>query len=172
MTRKQLEDLGLSKEQVDSVMKINGEDIENAKGAAAGDSTALNTRIAELEKANSDAAAAHEKEIAQLKIGYEVEKALGSAKAKNAKAAKAMLDMDGLKLEKDGSVKGLKEQIDKLVADESTSFLFESKPEAPKFQGFKPGIGDNVKPGENIDVSAMSYDQVVAYMEANPEAQF
>ena len=168
MTRKQLEDLGLSKEQVDSVMKINGEDIENAKGAAAGDSTALNTRIAELEKANSDAAAAHEKEIAQLKIGYEVEKALGSAKAKNAKAAKAMLDMDGLKLEKEG----LKEQIDKLVADESTSFLFESKPEAPKFQGFKPGIGDNVKPGENIDVSAMSYDQVVAYMEANPEAQF
>lgn len=32
MTRKQLEDLGLTKEQVDSVMKINGDDIENAKG--------------------------------------------------------------------------------------------------------------------------------------------
>ena len=34
MTRKQLEDLGLTKEQVDSVMKINGDDIENAKGTA------------------------------------------------------------------------------------------------------------------------------------------
>lgn len=32
MTRKQLEDLGLTKEQADSVMKINGDDIENAKG--------------------------------------------------------------------------------------------------------------------------------------------
>ena len=31
MTRKQLEDLGLSKEQVDSIMKINGDDIENHK---------------------------------------------------------------------------------------------------------------------------------------------
>lgn len=30
MTRKQLEDLGLTKEQADSVMKINGDDIENA----------------------------------------------------------------------------------------------------------------------------------------------
>lgn len=28
MTRKQLEDLGLTKEQADSVMKINGDDIE------------------------------------------------------------------------------------------------------------------------------------------------
>ena len=34
MTRKQLEDLGLTKEQADSVMKINGDDIENAKGTA------------------------------------------------------------------------------------------------------------------------------------------
>ena len=31
MTRKELEDLGLSKEQVDAVIKINGADIENAK---------------------------------------------------------------------------------------------------------------------------------------------
>ena len=35
MTRKQLEDLGLSKEQADSIMKINGDDIENAKSASA-----------------------------------------------------------------------------------------------------------------------------------------
>ena len=28
MTRKQLEDLGLTKEQADSVMKINGDDID------------------------------------------------------------------------------------------------------------------------------------------------
>lgn len=33
MTRKQLEDLGLSKEQMDSVMKINGEDIRECQGS-------------------------------------------------------------------------------------------------------------------------------------------
>ena len=31
MTRKQLEEMGLSKEQVDTIIKINGDDIENAK---------------------------------------------------------------------------------------------------------------------------------------------
>lgn len=31
MTRKQLEEMGLSKEHIDGIMKINGEDIENAK---------------------------------------------------------------------------------------------------------------------------------------------
>lgn len=33
MTRKQLEELGLTKEQADKVIEINGGDIENAKGA-------------------------------------------------------------------------------------------------------------------------------------------
>ena len=34
MKRKELEDLGLNEEQVNAVMKINGSDIENAKGDA------------------------------------------------------------------------------------------------------------------------------------------
>lgn len=32
MTGKQLEELGLTKEQADKIMEINGGDIENAKG--------------------------------------------------------------------------------------------------------------------------------------------
>lgn len=34
MTKKQLEDLGLSKEQIDSVMKINEDDIKNEKSVS------------------------------------------------------------------------------------------------------------------------------------------
>ena len=45
MTRKQLEDLGLTKEQADSVMKINGDDIENAKGTAATEIKNLQTEV-------------------------------------------------------------------------------------------------------------------------------
>lgn len=43
MTRKQLEDLGISKEQVDSIMKINGDDIENAKSASVAEIKNLQT---------------------------------------------------------------------------------------------------------------------------------
>lgn len=45
MTRRELEELGFSKEQVDSIMKINGEDIENAKKV-------LNTTIFNSETEN------------------------------------------------------------------------------------------------------------------------
>ena len=45
MSRIQLEDLGLSKEQADSVMKINGDDIENAKGTASTEIKNLQTEV-------------------------------------------------------------------------------------------------------------------------------
>ena len=45
MKRKELEDLGLSKEQADAVMKINGADIENAKSVSAAEITNLQTEI-------------------------------------------------------------------------------------------------------------------------------
>lgn len=57
MTRKQLEDMGLSKEQVDSIIKINGDDIENAKAASAteiknlkAEVTSLNTQVSDRDK--------------------------------------------------------------------------------------------------------------------------
>ena len=207
MTRKQLEDLGLSKEQADAIMKINGDDIENAKSvsaaeiknmqteveglkgqvkerdtqletlkAAAGDNEALKTQIADLQKANADAVSAHESEMTQLKVDFAVEKALTGAKAKNIKAVKALLDLEGAKLDKDGNVKGLQEQIDKLVADESTKFLFDavqqqSGQQQNTFKGFQPGAASQQqKPGAEVDTSKMTYDELVAYMEANPDA--
>lgn len=50
MKRKELEDLGLSKEQVDAVMKINGADIENAKEVACAEITNLKAENEGLEK--------------------------------------------------------------------------------------------------------------------------
>lgn len=45
MTRKELEDLKLSKEQIDSIMKINGDDIENAKAGSASELKNLQTEV-------------------------------------------------------------------------------------------------------------------------------
>lgn len=50
MKRKELEDLGLSKEQVDAIMKINGADIENAKEVAGAEVTNLKAENEGLEK--------------------------------------------------------------------------------------------------------------------------
>lgn len=207
MTRKQLEDLGLTKEQADSVMKINGDDIENAKGtasteiknlqteveglktqvgdrdkqletlkASAGDNADLKKKIEDLQTENATAKATHESELNQLKIDFAVEKALTGAKAKNIKAVKALLELGEAKLDKDGNVKGLDEQIEKLRSGDDTEFLFEAQKQQKQqqnFKGFQPGASGGQKPGEGekVDFSKMSYDELTAYMEANPDAQ-
>ena len=207
MTRKQLEDLGLTKEQADSIMKINGDDIENAKGtaateiknlqteveglktqvgdrdkqletlkASAGDNADLKKQIEDLQTENATAKANHESELNQLKIDFAVEKALTGAKAKNIKAVKALLELNDAKLDKDGNVKGLAEQIEKLTSGDDTKFLFEAQEQTKhqqNFKGFQPGASGEQKPGEGekVDFSKMSYDELTAYMEANPDAQ-
>lgn len=207
MTRKQLEDLGLTKEQADSIIKINGDDIENAKSASAaeiknlqterdglkaqvsdrdkqletlkasaGDNADLKKQIEDLQTENATAKANHESELNQLKIDFAVEKALTGAKAKNIKAVKALLELEDAKLDKDGNVKGLAEQIEKLTSGDDTKFLFEAQKQTKQqqnFKGFQPGASGGQKPGEGekVDFSKMSYDELTAYMEANPDAQ-
>lgn len=201
MTRKQLEDLGLTKEQVDSVMKINGDDIENAKGtasteiknlqteveglktqvgdrdkqletlkASAGDNADLKKRIEDLQTENATAKATHESELNQLKIDFAVEKALTGAKAKNITAVKALLDLKDAKFDKEGNVKGLAEQIEKLTSDEGTKFLFEAQKQQQNFKGFQPGASAQQKPGAEVDTSKMNYDELCTYLAENPDA--
>lgn len=200
MTRKQLEDLGLTKEQADSVMKINGDDIENAKGtasteiknlqteveglktqvgdrdkqletlkASAGDNADLKKKIDDLQTENATAKATHESELNQLKIDFAVEKALTGAKAKNITAVKALLDLKDVKFDKEGNVKGLAEQIEKLTSDEGTKFLFEAQKQQ-NFKGFQPGASAQQKPGAEVDTSKMNYDELCAYLAENPDA--
>lgn len=201
MTRKQLEDLGLTKEQADSVMKINGDDIENAKGtaateiknlqteveglktqvgdrdrqletlkASAGDNADLKKQIEDLQTENATAKASHESELNQLKIDFAVEKALTGAKAKNITAVKALLDLKDAKFDKEGNVKGLAEQIEKLTSDEGTKFLFEAQKQQQNFKGFQPGASAQQKPGAEVDTSKMNYDELCAYLAENPDA--
>ena len=201
MTRKQLEDLGLTKEQADSVMKINGDDIENAKGtaateiknlqteveglktqvsdrdsqletlkASAGDNADLKKQIEDLQTENATAKAPHESELNQLKIDFAVEKALTGAKAKNITAVKALLDLKDAKFDKEGNVKGLAEQIEKLTSDEGTKFLFEAQKQQQNFKGFQPGASAQQKPGAEVDTSKMNYDELCAYLAENPDA--
>lgn len=202
MTRKQLEDLGLTKEQADAAIKINGDDIENARAtyqlevenlqteveglktqvsdrdkqletlkASAGDDEDLQKQIADLQADNAKAKETHESEITQLKVDFAVEKALTGAKAKNIKAVKALLDLEDAKLDKEGNVKGLSEQIEKLTTADDTKFLFDTSQQPPTFKGFQPGVSAQQKPGTGVDTSKMNYDELCAYLAENPDAK-
>lgn len=206
MKRSELEALGFTKEQVDTVMNINGEDIENAKKTAetetknvqaevdslksqvkerdkqlealkanVGDNETLKEQIAALQTENATAKQTHETEMTRLKVDFAVEKALTGANAKNVKAVKALLDLEDAKLDKEGNVKGLQEQIDKLLAADDTKFLFETPEQGGQqqqtFKGFQPGTSAEQKPGTDVDPSKMTYDELCAYLDANPDAK-
>lgn len=143
---------------------------------AAGDNETLTKQIADLQAENTKVKETHESEMNQLKIDFAVEKALTGAKAKNIKAVKALLELEDAKLDKDGNVRGLAEQIEKLTSGDDTKFLFEAQKQTKQqqnFKGFQPGASGEQKPGEGekVDFSKMSYDELTAYMEANLDAQ-
>ena len=115
------------------------------------------------EKAKADA----DKQISQMKFDYALSAALTGAKAKNAKAVKALLNMDGLKFnDNDGKIVGLDEQLAQIKAD--NDYLFESDEPAPEFvKGTNGGSGSvgGKKPSE------MTYTELCDYMAQNPGAE-
>lgn len=144
-----LKSLNLSQEVIDKIMAENGKDI------------AVEQKKAEKAKADAD------KQISQMKFDYALSAALTGAKAKNAKAVKALLDMDGLKFnDNDGKIVGLDEQLAQIKTD--NDYLFESDEPAPEFvKGTNGGSGSvgGKKPSE------MTYTELCDYMAQNPGAE-
>ena len=118
---------------------------------------------AELQKTIDDLTAKQEELKAQyndLKVDSAIKLALTETGAKNVKIAALALDRDLIKLDKDGGLIGLKEQIEKLKSDDSTSFLFEAEqvtevqPEEPKRQAYAPVKGDEpVKKSQGAELA-------------------
>ena len=156
MNREDILKLGVAEDLVDKIMALHGADIESHKtklSTAQAEIDGLkkqvgeaNTAIEGFKKLDPDAlqkaadewkAKAEQAEkdaqaqVAQLKFDHALDGALTGAKAKNAKAVKALLDASLLKLnEADGSIIGLDEQLKKVK--EGNDFLFESDQPTPK----------------------------------------
>jgi len=155
MKREDLKKLELADDVIDQIMKLHGQDIEAQKTQAETAEKQVETLQGQLKDANKtiegfkdldvDAikAAADdwkgkaeqaqkdaEAQIQQLKFEHALEGALSGAKAKNPKAVKALMDMEALKLTDDGSIVGLKEQIEKVQSE--NDYLFDSDTPAPK----------------------------------------
>lgn len=194
MKRSFLEDLGLEKDAIDSIMKVNGEDIENAKAGlkdkdteinglneqikglnkqledlkkSAGDNEDLKKQIEQMQETNKANEDAHKAEIKQLKLDAAIGKALSDAKAKNHDAVKALLkDID---LAEDGTVKGLDEQLKAL--QKSDNYLFDVN-KAPTMKGAIPGESGNDDGEKTItkeQFNKMSYKAKVKLFEENKE---
>lgn len=171
MKREDLIKLGIAEDVVDKIMALHGTDIEAHKTkltAAETERDGLKTQLTEankaidgfkalkvedIQKAAEDWKAKAEQaakdsaaQLSALKFDHALDGALTGAKAKNLKAVKALLQMDGLKLnEADGSILGLKEQLDKIVAD--NDYLFTSDNPDPQI----------VAPGNNKSVNADTF---------------
>jgi hypothetical protein len=73
-----------------------------------------------FEQSQSEAAA----QVDRLKFDHALDSALAGAKSRNVKAVKSLLNTELLKLAEDGSISGLKEQLETLKSD--NDYLFES----------------------------------------------
>jgi DNA repair exonuclease SbcCD ATPase subunit len=157
------------KKTLEATLKDRDSQLETLKNST-GDVEGLKNQIAELQTANKTADEAHAAEIKTLKINAAVDAALTASKAKNAKAVKALLDLDKAELSEDGTIKGLDDQIKKLVGADDSKFLFDTEQKQTKMKGAQPAQTGKEEPDTKVDVSKMSYEELAAYMEANPEA--
>lgn len=164
MTKEKLMEWGLTEEQANKVMEgLNGsfvtksrfnevnteltkakttiterdQQLEALKKSGA-DATALQEQITQLQADNKKKDEDHAAELKALKISNAVDMALTGAKAKNNTAVKALLAdfIAKAELAEDGTVKGLDDEVKKLVDGKDTAFLFDKAPDK-KFKGAK-----------------------------------
>lgn len=168
MKRKFLEDMGLTKEQVDSIMTENGNDIEAAKGELEQVKTELEQTKNQLQEANTtidgfkdydqvksqvqeyktkyeQSKAEYEAKIADMQFGTSLDAAITSAGGRNAKAIKALLDVETLKKSKDQTA-DIKAAIE--VCQKENAYLFGANepinnPIGRTVGGSTPGMDSN-----------------------------
>lgn len=134
--KSRFDEVNEAKKKLEEDIKTRDKQLEELKKL---DAEGLKAEIEKLQNENKNAKEKYQAELKQIQINNAVDKALLTAKAKNTKAVKALLDLE--KVELDGeTVKGLDDQIKKLIEGEDTKFLFDvTSDEKPNFRGIKPG---------------------------------
>lgn len=193
MTKEELKTLGLNDEQIEKVVEDYGknyvaksqfnqknEELKQAKESL----TTMQSDIEALKKTNADneelAKQIDEMKAAQVKRDEEytaqihkmevdgiVERTLMTFKAKNGKAVRALLDLEDVKL-KDGTIKGLDDQLTKLK--ESDPYLFESESKPTGVTPGEPHGGQGSTGITQAEFNKMSYLERVQFQEENPDA--
>ncbi len=176
MKREELKELGLTDEQIGSIMALHGvtvnelnsrvstaeqqatqyqeqleknqNELNDFKANAKGNED-LTKQLEDLQSRFDEIKTSSEQQIADLKKSSAIDIALTQAGAKNIKAAKALLDSESLELTDEG-LKGLDDQLAALK--ESDGYLFGSnEPVPPNPEGKKATFGGNPSSGQNVE---------------------
>ena len=148
MKREFLEGLNLSKDVIDQIMAENGKDINAQKALTEAETVKLNTAnqtITQLRdtvkafdgidvgKLQSDLAALQDKyntDIDRLKLDNVLDRELRANNVRSTKAARALLDLDQIKLDGD-KLLGFDDQITALKASDAYLCAEDKAPEKP-----------------------------------------
>lgn len=181
MKREELKELGLTDEQIGSVMALHGvtvnelnskvstaeqqatqyqeqleknqNELNDFKANAKGNED-LTKQLEDLQSKFDETKTSSEQQIADLKKSSAIDLALTQAGAKNIKAAKALLDGESLELTDEG-LKGLDDQLAALK--ESDGYLFgQSEQVPPNPDGKKATFGGNPSSGQNVEEDAFA----------------
>ena len=165
--KSRFDEVNNAKNTAEALVKERDGQIETLKNST-GDVDSLKKQIENLQKANKEAADKHADEIKKMKIDSALDAAISNAKGKNAKAIKALLDLENAELEEDGTIKGLADKITAL--QKSDEYLFEAKG-TTQFKGATPGQGSDPKYDgiTKEQFSKMSYKEKVNLFNDNKE---
>ncbi|MDF7683516.1 phage scaffolding protein [Lactobacillus sp. ESL0679] len=168
MKKEQLKELGLSDEQITKVIALNDKDVSAIKGSSAELSTeneSLKQQIADrdkdlkkLRKESSDNKDLSKQlkdwqdkykqdteqlndQLSQTKLNNAIDQSLTQSKVRNTKAAKALLNMDNIKLNDKGELIGLDEQVKGLK--QSDAYLFDEGSKQPYIPANGQPTGNN-----------------------------
>lgn len=176
MKREELKELGLTDEQIGSIMALHGvtvnelnsrvstaeqqatqyqeqleknqNELNDFKANAKGNED-LTKQLEDLQSKFDEIKTSSEQQIADLKKSSAIDLALTQARAKNIKAAKALLDSESLELTDEG-LKGLDDQLAALK--ESDGYLFgQSEQVPPNPDGKKATFSGNASSGQNVE---------------------
>ena len=163
MKREELTALGLTAEQIDSVMASHKKEVNSYRSHAEeltterdglkeqltsrdaditklkvdlGNNDELKTKLSELETKYTDETSKLQSELSKTKLNSVISDELSKTNARDPKVIKALLDLDAIQLAEDGKLKGLSEQLASL--QESQAYLFEGEQKP----NYKPGNGE------------------------------
>lgn len=122
------EELKKANESLQSQIAERDKDLKTLKKQA-GDNEELSNQFKELQSKYKQDTENLSKELQQTKLNSAVDSALGKAKVRNSKAAKALLNMDEVKLNDKGEVEGLDNQISSL--QKTDGYLFDQGSKEP-----------------------------------------
>lgn len=147
MKRKFLEDMGLTKEQIDQIMEENGKDITREQGVANTYKTQLEEvqeklkafdgvdvkdlqgKITALTNDLNTTKSTYEAQIADMQFASNLESKISALKARNVKAVMALLDVESLKKSKNQDT-DITAALEALKKD--NGYLFEESKAAPR----------------------------------------